>query len=236
MIKDFPPGKRFFVVRHAETKDNVAGVVSGPDSNTAVTEAGADQAAHASEIISKIYPPINRIVTSEMARTKKTADIICSNNGLANVDRLTDSGINERNYGIAAGLSDLLRKEIIRRGDSIDGEETKEAVKKRALEAIKRNVDDDKNVTLFVTHGGVIFRLKAAVLGGEKVVEAIKSKNGKVGNCAVYEFISPDSKGKDWAINLLTLDANKEINREPIVKGKISDSAKIRNGVEYKGI
>ena len=199
MIKDFPLGKTFYVMRHAETDDNKGGLVSGSGREPSLTENGKEQAVAVCSVLEKLNPPINLVVTSEMGRTKETADIIFDDT----IAKIIDAGINERSYGSADGISEQERQKLKASG-AVSGEESKEDVKNRAVEAVKRNLGGDKT-PLFITHGGVILRLFGIALGGEKAVDKIKNAGRKPKNCAVYEFKTPEALGGKWQVSLLSL-------------------------------
>ncbi len=207
MSKQLPHGRRFYMIRHAETEDNKNKVVSGKASETVLTDEGRRQATEARQLLAKIEPPIDRIITSEMHRVLDTARLISDSDALRHVPHRKDSGINERNYGEAEGKSDKERDKIKKTDKKIEGEEPKDVLSARTIGAIAKELHNHNSVPLFVTHGGNIRRVLEHTLG-ENV-----AKREYVTNCTLYEFIAPKEKGEDWKVNVLELDDNKEIKR-----------------------
>lgn len=213
MSEDFPLGKKFYLMRHGQTKDNKDGLVSGGGREPKLTKQGRQESAEVREIIQLLDQPINLVVTSELKRTKHTAKIAFNVNSMRDIPRIEDSGINEIARGKAEGMSEDKLRELKSDGTSIEGEESKEKVRNRAVEAIKKNIDGDKT-TLFVTHGGIIARMFGVALGGEEAVDMVKKYGDIIGsqsikNCGVYEFVTPKKPGGEWEVNELTLDRGK---------------------------
>jgi uncharacterized phosphatase len=211
---ELPYGRDFRMVRHAETEDNKNGVVSGKISKTTLTEEGKRQAVKAQEIIIKLDPPVSQIITSEMQRTIDTAKLLSDNDSLRHLLHSTHSGINERHYGKAEGMSDIERDKIKKSGGKIEGEEPKDIQRNRTIMAIAESLKRYDGAPLFVTHGGNIRRVLEATLG-ENV-----ARREHATNCTIYEFISPKGKGERWKVNVLELDSNKDIYRRPFGEGK----------------
>lgn len=207
MSTELPYGRNFWMARHTETYDNRDGVVSGGASKTIITEEGKGKAISSQNILNQIDPPINRIVTSEMQRTKDTAKFLTDNDSLRHLPHSTHSGINERHYGEAEGMSDAKRANIKKSGKKIEGEEPKDAQAARTIGAIAENLREHDGVPLFVTHGGNIRRVLEHTLG-ENV-----AKREYVTNCTFYEFIAPKEKGEGWKVNVLEMDDNNKVKR-----------------------
>jgi broad specificity phosphatase PhoE len=213
---EFPPGKVFYVMRHAETVDNEKGQVSGSASVTTLTDKGKEQASSMQQVLSRLAPPVGRIVTSEMQRAKDTAELACNSGLLKNLPRNVDAGINERNYGDGEGMSDKERKAFMAGGGKINGEEDKQSQALRVTAAIKRNLGED-GVPLFITHGGNMLRMMEVAFGGTKAsAEAVRKNVSRPANCSLYEFVTPGEKGGKWQLNEITLDQNQEIQRRPV--------------------
>ncbi len=208
-----PLGKDFYMLRHAQTEDNVNKLVSGSGSSTKLTETGKKQALAVREILCRLDPDkdpvINRIVTSEMQRAKDTAAIICGCKTLECLPVGVDSGLNERAYGTAEGMSDKDRNELKKNGVAIEGEESKQDVAMRTLQAVIRNLGGASGVPLFISHGGNIRRVVENVLG-EIFVDKTQEY---ITNCTLYEFISARIKGQPGNVNVITLGENKKIHR-----------------------
>jgi probable phosphoglycerate mutase len=210
---ELPLGKDFYMLRHAQTEDNVNKLVSGSGSSTNLTETGKKQALEMQQLICKLDPKsdpaIDRIITSEMQRTKDTASIICGCKTLEKLPISVDSGLNERSYGKAEGMSDKERSELKKSGAVIEGEESKEDVAKRTLQAIIRNLESGSGVPLFISHGGNIRRVVEAVLG----VDFVEKTSEYITNCTLYEFIAAKIKGQMGKVNIISLGENKKIHR-----------------------
>lgn len=233
MSEDFPQGKTFYVMRHAETDDNLKGVASGSGREAKITENGKKQASYSGDIIEKLENPVTNVVTSKMERTKETGRIAYNRDSLRNIPHSVDEGINERAYGVMEGFSEKRRREFKLTGGVVDKEESKEQLRNRTVAAVKRNIDGEKT-PLFITHGGSILRLLGVALGGEKAVDELK-KHGRVAeNCALYEFITPEKKGGKWQVNLLALDENKDIKRSPVTVQKSKLESLVRDSEQVK--
>lgn len=207
MSAELPLARNFYMIRHAETDDNKNKVVSGKVSKTVLTDKGGLQAIAVRELLEQVRPRISHIVTSEMHRTIDTAKIISDCDALCHIPRSKDSGINERNYGAAEGMSDKQRDAIKKAGKKIEGEEPKDVLRARTIGAIAKNLHNNKGTHLFVTHGGNIRRVLEHTLGEDV------AKREYVTNCTLYEFVAPQEKGEGWKVNVLELDDNKEIKR-----------------------
>ena len=213
MSIELPLGKDFYMLRHAQTEDNVNKLVSGSTSSTNLTEVGKKQALEMQELLCKLDPrtdpEIGRIITSEMQRTKDTASIICACKTLEKLPVSIDSGLNERAYGTAEGMGDKERNELKKSGAIIEGEESKEDVAKRSLQAVIRNLEGKSNVPLFISHGGNIRRVVEAVLG----VDFVEKTSEYITNCTLYEFIAARISGQAGRVNVISLGENKKIHR-----------------------
>ena len=63
-------------LRHGATVANLLGLRCGGDLDLALVEAGREQAAEAARRIAALHPPVRLIVTSDLKRTRETAEII----------------------------------------------------------------------------------------------------------------------------------------------------------------
>lgn len=198
-----PLGRNFYMMRHAQSEDNANKVVSGSGRATNLTEEGRRQAVEVRELLVQI--PINRVVTSEMQRSIDTAKLACDH-----LPCSQDSGLNERAYGAAEGMSDRQRQKLLTVSGGIAGEESKDDLRIRTIEVIAKDLGGRDGIPLFITHGGNIRRVLAEIFGGE---DAIKKKGDFAANCGLYEFIAAKIDGEKWEVNILTLGDNKEINR-----------------------
>ncbi len=213
MSTELPLGKDFYMLRHAQTEDNVNKLVSGSASSTNLTEEGKKQALDVQHIICNLVPGtdlvINRVITSEMQRTKDTARLICGCKTLEHLNISSDSGLNERAYGAAEGMQDKERNELKKSGALIAGEESKESVSRRTLQAIVRNLEGRNGVPLFISHGGNIRRVIENILG----VDFVDKTSEYIANCTLYEFLSAGIQGQAGKVNVISLGENKKIHR-----------------------
>jgi len=72
------PGQRSKLrfVRHGATTANLLGLRCGGDLDLELVEAGREQAEEAARRIAALHPPVSLIVTSDLKRTRETAQII----------------------------------------------------------------------------------------------------------------------------------------------------------------
>ena len=198
-----PHGRTFYVMRHAETEDNVSKIVSGSQSLTNLTNNGREQALAMYFVVAKIKPLVDCVIISEMQRTKDTAKLCCPDQ-----PHIVDSRINERLYGMAEGMSNADREALKAVGIEISGQESKENLLARTVTSVAENLSKYQN-PLFITHGGNIRRLLEATIGKEKIAE----NDEYVTNCMLCEFIAPQKNDGGWVVNILTIGDNNEINR-----------------------
>lgn len=207
MSAELPLARNFYMIRHAETEDNKNKVVSGSASETVLTDEGRRQAMETRQLLEKVEPPIDSIITSEKSRTVDTAKLISDSDALRHVPHSIDGGISERNYGAAEKMPDEERAKIKKSGKKIEGEESKESLRVRTVGAIAKSLCNHDGIPLFVSHGGNIKRVLEHILG-ENTAE-----RERLTNCTLYEFVAPKEKGDGWKVNVLELDNNKEITR-----------------------
>ena len=65
-------------LRHGATAANLAGLRCGGDLDLPLTAIGRQQAQHAAQLVNKLQLPIGLIVTSDLSRTRETAQIIAA--------------------------------------------------------------------------------------------------------------------------------------------------------------
>lgn len=203
-----PYCSHFYMVRHGQTEDNANKIVSGAARDTNLTEEGRGQAVALTSILAKLNPAITCVITSEKQRTKDTADLACSSDELRNLPRIVDARINERNYGEAEGMSDEARANLKATKKVIAGEESKDAVLARTLQAVAEHTQDGK-IPLFVTHGGNILRMLEET---NAIVPYSKSASG-ISNATMLEFVAPKNRLEHWQVNVIGLNEKQEITR-----------------------
>lgn len=177
------PHKVFYVMRHGETHDNAAGLISGGGRDPDLTDLGRAQAALAAKTFRTLSPMPTRIVASSLKRTYQTAALVASH-----IPYEIDERLNERHLGELDGrISELEQRKRI----TLPGEESVAAQMARVIESLNTHLARDE-VSLFVAHGGTLRRiLEAADLKGK--VEAH--------NAVIYGF-APDGDGaqKKWRV------------------------------------
>jgi len=168
-------------VRHGQTYFNIAGKTNGQSMEDSLTEEGIKQAKETLVNISKDY---TEIYSSDLIRTKQTAEIL---NKKLNLIIQYDKRLRERDVGLLTGK---FWTEIGKEIKTIDknqkynyrpqGGESVEDVKERLFSFINDMLLNKKNEKiLVVTHGGII-RLLHHLINGE-APETIH-------NASVHEF------------------------------------------------
>lgn len=84
-------------VRHGATVANLARLRCGGDLDLPLTDQGRLQAAEAAERLARLDPPIGCIITSDLQRTRETAEIIARS--LPGRRVLVEAGFAERHLG-----------------------------------------------------------------------------------------------------------------------------------------
>jgi probable phosphoglycerate mutase len=84
-------------MRHGATVANLAGLRCGGDLDLPLTQIGRRQAREAAQLLSRLALPIGLIVTSDLRRTRETADIIATS--LPGVPVLIEPELAERRLG-----------------------------------------------------------------------------------------------------------------------------------------
>lgn len=150
---------RIALVRHGQTDWNLADLLQG-SSDVPLNDTGRAQAVEAATLLAD--DTWDNILTSPKLRAFETARIIATR--LALPAPIVDSGLVERDYGQAEGLT---RAEATRRfGAAWPGEETYEHLEARAVPAIDRIAEAHPGEALvIVTHGTFIRSFSDAVTG-----------------------------------------------------------------------
>lgn len=163
------PAKTLILVRHAESEHHIRGL-SGGWTDTPITERGHEQAHRvATRLKSELGETPIRLFTSDLLRTRNTAQHVAEAFG---VEAMTDERLREFNNGQAAGLT---QAEVQRRWPrpagpmGLDercwpGSETWREFYERAGGFVD-NFDFEGPLPVVVTHGGTVFVLVARWLG-----------------------------------------------------------------------
>ncbi|MDX1975472.1 MAG: histidine phosphatase family protein [Rickettsiales bacterium] len=110
----------FYIMRHGQTEDNLAGLSSGMGRNPQLTEEGSAGVERVIPVVEQLDPAPTVAVSSDLDRARDTADIVTST--LKNVRRLPhDEALGEMFLGDDEGLDERTRPErllkVIKEGD-----------------------------------------------------------------------------------------------------------------------
>jgi len=168
-LEEKSSGNQFILMRHAESENNVAGVLNSDISKISqLTPKGKDEAKITAQ---KLKGKIDLIFSSPFERTRETAEIVADIIGYPKSDINFDNRLVEQGFGELEGhpgeeytklFSD--RKDYF--STSIKGIETRTQVKKRVGGFLKEVNEKykEKNI-LVVSHSGPIWMMKSAALG-----------------------------------------------------------------------
>jgi broad specificity phosphatase PhoE len=154
----------FYFVRHGESEGNAARVFTG-HTDSPLTERGRQQAAAVAEELAQVK--FDRIVSSDLSRTRDTADVIAKRQGKAVeiVPELREIDVGDRtgkSFDETRGLPNWSDDGFV----SWPGGETLDQVLARTLGAIDRLTRESPGKTiLIVGHGGVNRILLSHFLG-----------------------------------------------------------------------
>lgn len=172
--------KAFYIMRHGQTTDNAAGMISGGGRDPHLTDLGREQAQEAAAIFAKLNPAPTRIVVSALIRTHQTAALVCGHS-----NHVIDARLNERYLGPMDGTINEEQQKAL---GVLPGEESSAAQALRVLEALNHHLDGDETI-LFVCHGGTVRRILEAAGVRDKF---------NVPNATIYAVL-PDNAG--WAFH-----------------------------------
>lgn len=160
--------RRVILVRHGQTDWNVAGRLQGA-SDIPLNSVGIAQAEAAAAALAPRLGDVDTLYASDLVRARDTAAAIARHAGARVV---TDARLRERCYGVWEGLAVAERAERFPEDHQrwldggepqIEGYETHEQVRDRALAAIEERADEA--TTVCVTHGSTARVLTCALLG-----------------------------------------------------------------------
>ena len=144
----------FYFVRHGESEGNAARIFTG-QSDSPLTGRGRRQAAAVADELAKVK--FDRIVSSDLARSRDTAEVIAKRRGITVevVKELREIDVGERTgktFDETAGMPGWNDEGFV----AWPGGETLEQVLARTLGAIERLTRESPGKTiLIVGHGGV---------------------------------------------------------------------------------
>jgi 2,3-bisphosphoglycerate-dependent phosphoglycerate mutase len=187
---NIPPRERSItLVRHGESTWNELGLIQGQNDLAELNEVGREQARAVAQTLKSLG--FDRLVASDLARARQTAEIIGSELSLA---LTTDSLLRERCFGVLEGQPQEMldsRSSGIVDGVIVDpdarpegGESFRDVVTRVGVfvEATRDATDDER--LLVVTHGGTIRALRAYVEA--RPLEGLDAF--AVGNCSVWDL------------------------------------------------
>jgi len=145
------PQRLFYVVRHAQSTDNAAGLISGAGSDPNLTDFGRMQAMEAGAVLRSLQPQPERVIVSGLKRTLQTAEHMVSA-----LEIVADARLNERHLGELDGkISETVQKTY----GKLPGEEKSSTHRDRVREALQFHLECDERVPLFICHGGTARRI-----------------------------------------------------------------------------
>jgi broad specificity phosphatase PhoE len=154
----------FYLVRHGESEGNAARVFTG-QSDSPLTPRGRQQAATVADELAKVK--FDRIVSSDLSRTRDTAEVIARPHGLTVevVPELREINVGDRTgkrFDETAALPNWNDEGFV----AWPGGETLDQVLARTLGAIDRLIRESPGKTILVVgHGGVNRILLSHFLG-----------------------------------------------------------------------
>jgi broad specificity phosphatase PhoE len=144
---------RLLLVRHGQSTWNAERRWQG-HADPPLTELGRHQAKVAAESVGNV----DRVVSSDLARARETAEIVADQAGGGPVE--VTEALRERAAGPWTGLTrDQIEQQwpgALASGDHPPGFENDDAILARALPALAALDDPDRDTVLVVTHGGLI--------------------------------------------------------------------------------
>ena len=181
------------LVRHGESTWNVRRLIQGHNNAAQLTELGREQAREVAESLKSLA--FDRLITSDLARARETAEIIGAELNLAPA---ADSHLRERCFGVLEGepskmldaaSSGILNDVLVDPDARPEGGESFRDVVTRAgvfFESVRDSLGSER--ILVVTHGGTIRALRAYVEA--QPLEGLDAF--EVTNCSVWNlFPSP---------------------------------------------
>lgn len=170
--------KIFYMMRHGQTTDNAARLISGGGRDPDLTDLGKQQTQQAAAIFAALSPAPSRIIITTLKRTHETALIVAGHDKFHK-----DGRLNERYLG---ELDGRISEEEQKRLHVLPGEESAEEQSLRVLSALNHHLFECE-APLFVVHGGTIRRVLEAARLQDRI---------EVRNAVIYAF-RPSGDGWD---------------------------------------
>ncbi|PSP80479.1 histidine phosphatase family protein [Halobacteriales archaeon QS_1_68_20] len=179
------------LVRHGETPWNREKRIQGW-APVSLSERGREQAAAVAAHLATEYD-VDRVVASDLRRTKETARVVARETGATTT---FDGGWRERSFGVYQGLSyedlfdghpEFALGQVGYVAAEVEPEsgESLLGARERVLDAFDRLLGETEGTAAVVTHGGPI-RIVLGHLRDLDVVEAVHGLD--VENCSITEF------------------------------------------------
>ncbi len=199
------------LVRHGETEWNHERRIQGW-APSGLNDRGCRQAERAGDKLGGIYD-VDRIVASDLARTRETARILRPRLGVARDRVAFDRGWRERHFGTLQGLSheglfegypefDVMKAGAAALEATPEGGESIVDVRSRVLDAwvdLAGDIGDETAVV--VTHGGPIHTVRAYLQEHDIITEL---REHSTGNCEATEIAFAD--GVPTMVGVITPD------------------------------
>lgn len=155
-----------YFVRHGESEANLKHVFAGQRDDTALTAEGEAQAKNAGDELRATGLTFDRIVTSPLQRTRRTAEIIAVELGLPAEAIVVEPRLAEYDMGALTGkpIHEITPKELV----SSEGAEDPYAFHDR-VQAALADLHTQPGNTIIVSHAGV-----------SRMIEAVKQQTDVV--------------------------------------------------------
>ncbi|MCK5284233.1 MAG: histidine phosphatase family protein [Alphaproteobacteria bacterium] len=176
------PAKHFYMIRHGETKANVARLMAG-SIDSPLTEKGRGQARAVLPILEKLEIKPKAIFHSHLSRARETAEIL---NKALNVTMNEEPDFAELHAGEWEGEPYEICKPMTHGWYDPPGGETYQQFLKRIKRAKIKTLGLNEAPVLIVCHGGV-FRAFSKLFGIDSF---------GVRNCHLYEFRTAKTTNK----------------------------------------
>lgn len=188
---------KLILLRHAEFAKPVPGAYYG-QSDLPLTEHGEAQARALAGLIARIEPGIYRVYSSDMIRTRRTAEL-----ALPGAAVIEDAALREMSFGEWEGLgfkdiSGRAGYDAFARGEGAPGGESEAAFAARVCAAVDGIMSENEGNVAVVAHAGVIRHAAAHLLG----LEAAQNWRFKVDMASLSVITVADGYAYLSALNL----------------------------------
>ncbi len=184
--------KRFWQCRHAQTYDNLDGLISGGLRDPDILPEISDEDLVAREVFKLLEEDLSEIdiVVTNLKRTTQTADRITLNRG----GYIVEPDLRERELGELDGkITEAQQKEY---SQGLPGEESKAAHSLRVVSGTNKVLGSKDNV-LFITHNG----------STNRVMDELGCSGIKIPNAQIFECLPVGEAG--WKVFALSVEQGK---------------------------